>query len=173
MRSVYAHQPRPQSRRYHTAMWSNRLSNALTDASEPAADLDAPNTNVAKTAVSWKRLHKAADQDEPKTNIAKTAVAATFEEDNVRYCAFDEVSLKALPRGASDEERMSNKNRLCKKLEAVQESIKDGDTRTESMRCMNKRAKWLLKEIAKETTQLLASTIKNDKAMERKKHKGD
>ena len=139
MRSVYAHQSRPQSRRYHTAMWPNRFNNALTDASEPAADLDAPNTNVAKTAVSWKRLHKAADQDEPKKNIAKTAVAATFEEDNVRYCPFDEVSLKAKPRGkASYEERMSNTNLLWKKLEAVQESIKNKDIHTEPMLCMNK-----------------------------------
>ena len=100
-------------------MWSNRLRHALTDASEPAADLDAPNNN-----------------------IAKTAVAATFEECNVMYCAFDEASLKALPRGASDEERMSNKNRLQKKLDAVQESMKDGDTMTESMRDAKKRAKW-------------------------------
>jgi len=42
-------------------MWSNQLDHTLTDASELAADLDAP-----------------------KTNIAKTAVAATFEEDNAR-----------------------------------------------------------------------------------------
>ena len=31
---------------------------------------------------------------------------------------------------------------------------------------MNKRAKWLLKEIAKEDTQMLALTIKHDKVME-------
>ena len=154
-------------------MWPNNLSHALTDASEPAADLDTPNKHIAKTAVNWKMLQKAADLDAPNNKIAKTAVAATFEEDNVRYCAFDEVSLKALPRGASDEERMSNKNRLQKKLDAVQGSMKDGDTMTESMRDAKKRAKWLTKEIAKERTQLLASCIKNGKAMERKQNKGD
>ena len=154
-------------------MWPNSFSHALTDASEPAADLDAPNQNIAKTAVNWKRWQKAVDLDAPNKNIAKTAVAATFEECNVRYCAFDEASLKALPRGASDEERMSNKNRLQKKLDAVQGSMKDGDTMTESMRDAKKRAKWLTKEIAKERPQLLASCINNDKAMERKKNKGD
>ena len=149
------------------------LGHALTDASEPAADLDTPNKNIAKTAVNWKRCQKAADLDAPNNKIAKTAVAATFEEDNVRYCPFDEASLKALPRGASDEERMSNKKRLQKKLDTVQESMNDEDTMTEPMRDAKKRAKWLTKEIAKEREQLLETPIINDKAMERNKNKGD
>ena len=154
-------------------MWPNSLSHALTDASEPAADLDAPNKNIAKTAVNLKRLLNEADLDAPNNKIAKTAVAATFEEDNVRYCPSDEASLKALPRGASDEERMSNKKRLQKKLDTVQESMNDKDTMTEPMRDAKKRAKWLTKEIAKEREQLLETPIINDKAMERKKNKGD
>ena len=149
------------------------LGHALTDASEPAAALDTPNKNIAKAAVNLKILLNEADLDAPNNKIAKTAVAATFEEDNVRYRPFDEASLKALPMGASDEERMSNKKRLQKKLGIVQESMNDEDTMTEPMRDAKKRAKWLTKEIAKEREQLLETPIINDKAMERNKNKGD
>ena len=128
-------------------MWSNRLSHALTDASEAAADLDAPNKK-----------------------IAKTAVAATFEEDNVRYCPFDD-TLGVLPHGATDEERMLNKKRLQAKLDMVQEAMNDPATMTESMWDAKNIFRWLNKEIAKEHKKLTQSCIKYDKAMERQRTK--
>ena len=126
-------------------MWSNRLRRALTDASEPAADLDAP-----------------------KTNIAKTAVAVTFEEDNVRYCPFDD-TLGVLPHGATDEDRTLNKILLQNKLAMVQEAMDDEETMAEPMRDAKKRAKWLTKDISKGNTKRAQSVLKNDKAMERRR----
>ena len=122
------------------------MMKTLTDASEPAADMDAP-----------------------KTKIAKTAVAATFEEDNVCYCVccllrryqFDD-TLGVLPPGATDEDRMLNKKRLQNKLDVVQEAMND-----QSNRYAKNIIRWLTKEISKEHTKLKQSWIKQDKAMER------
>ena len=86
-------------------MWSNRLHHTLTDASEPAADLDVP-----------------------KKQISKTEVAATFEEDNARRLASGSIVQKCIclqPFRRRSSYRKDNEGHNRKQVDDLQKRVQD------------------------------------------------
>ena len=100
----------------------------------------------------------------PKAKIAKTAVAAV----GLKTQWFED-TLGALKTGATDGDRILNRNLLYAKRDVVQVVLDHPDTLTESVRDANNRLKCLNKQINTETENLVLSQIKYDKQMERQR----
>ena len=102
----------------------------------------------------------------PKAKIAKTAVAAV----GLKTQWFED-TLGALKTGATDGDRILNRNMLCAKRDVVQVALDHPDTLTESVHDANNRLKWLNKQIVAETKKLVRSQIKYDNKMDRQRTK--
>jgi hypothetical protein len=74
-----------------------------------------------------------------------------------------------LKTGATDGDRILNRNLLYAKRDVVQVALDNPDTLTESVRDANNIFKWLNKQINTETENLVLSQIKYDKQMERQR----